>query len=703
MPDEVVRHAEQIELVDMSPEALRRRMAHGNIYPPERVDAALANYFRPGNLSALRELALLWVADRVEENLQGYMDAHGIGDTWETRERVVVAVTGAPGGSQLVRRAARIAGRMRGALVGVHVVQPDGLRNDAGPASVRQHRLVEALGGSYREIVGERVQEALVDFARSEKATQVVVGASRRGRWHELVHGSVVNTIVREADGFDVHVIAQRAPEDDDSTTPSPRALGRRTAQATPPPATATHRGMAAGRRRAAAADRDPRRVPRPVVARHRPPALPRRSRSTAALLGGFAVGLVAAIASSLLVNWYFTPPIHTWTIADPENLIAVVIFVAAAIGASALVDRVTTRSREALRARAEAAALARTSAILIGEPEPVPELLEQLRATFSLTAVSVLSNRDDGWVVDASAGDDPPTEPFEGQQWPLTDDGSSVLVVRSGKLSADDQRVLRTFLDNLELALQSRRLQAEASTASQLAQADQLRTALLQAVSHDLRTPLASIKASSSSLVQDEIAWTPEQRMEFAHTIDSEVDRLTSLVENLLDMSRVQAGAVAPAVRATYLDEVVAAAVTSLGPWNGSAHAEIVVNVPEDLPPVTVDPSLLERAIANVIANAVAWSPASTSVNVDAARIGDSIHLRVVDSGPGVRSEDRSRVFRPFQRLGDRSSQGGVGLGLAVARGFVEANGGEITLDDTPGGGLTVLIALPLTPAHAV
>src|SRR4029079_1001953 len=253
-----------------------------------------------------------------------------------------------------------------------------------------------------------------------------------------------------------------------------------------------------------------------------------------AALLGGFTVGVVAAAASSLLVNWYFTPPIHTWTIADPENLIAVVMFVAAAIGASALVDRVTTRSREALRARAEAAALARTSAILIGEPDPVPELLEQLRATFSLSAVSVLSNRDDGWVVDASAGEAPPTEPFEGQQWQLTDDESSLLVVRAGKLSADDQRVLRTFLDNLELALQSRRLQAEAAAASHLAEADRLRTALLQAVSHDLRTPLASIKASSSSLVQEEVAWTAEERMEFARTIDSEVDRLTTVVENL-------------------------------------------------------------------------------------------------------------------------------------------------------------------------
>ena len=202
MPDEVVRRADQIELVDMSPEALRRRMAHGNIYPPERVDAALANYFRPGNLAALRELTLLWVADRVEEGLQGYMEAHGIADAWETRERVVVAITGAPGGEQLVRRAARIAGRLKGGLIGVHVVPSDGLATRAGPALAAQRRLLEELGGTYREIVGDGVPAALVDFARSEMATQMVIGASRRSRWHELLHGAVVNAIVRRAEGL---------------------------------------------------------------------------------------------------------------------------------------------------------------------------------------------------------------------------------------------------------------------------------------------------------------------------------------------------------------------------------------------------------------------------------------------------------------------------------------------------------------------
>jgi two-component system sensor histidine kinase KdpD len=686
VPDAVVRRADQIELVDMSPEALRRRMAHGNIYPSERVDAALANYFRPGNLAALRELALLWVADRVEENLQSYMEAHGIGDAWETRERVVVAVTGAPGGEQLVRRAARLAGRLRGGLIGVHVVPSDGLASRAGPELSRQRALLSELGGTYREIVGERIPAALVEFARGEKATQIVLGASRRPRWQELTRGSLVGSIVHEAHGFDVHVIANDPTEH------------------------ATTKRRTRRRRRRIGPSRDRQIVGWLLTIL----GLPLLTAVLVALgdhvtlatdlmlflvatvciaaVGGLAVAMAASIAAFLLTNWYFTPPIHTFTIEDPENIAALVVFVVSALAASVLVDRIGTRSREALQARAEAATLARTSGILIGEPDPLPHLLDQLRSTFSLESVALLSNRDDGWVVDASAGDNPPTEPFEGDRWDLNEDGTSVLVLRGAQLNADDQRVLRTFLSNLALALHARRLQADVAVAAHLAEANELRTALLQAVSHDLRTPLASIKASASSLLQSDIAWTPEQRREFAATIDAEADRLNRLVTNLLDMSRLQAGAVTVIRRSVYLEDVVAAALASVD----HDPTRVDVAVPESVPPVEADATLLERAVANIVANAFAWSPERATVRIEAAPIGDRVHLRVIDRGPGVNPADRERVFQPFQRLGDRSTQAGVGLGLAVARGFVHAVGGEISLEDTPGGGLTVVFDLP-------
>jgi two-component system sensor histidine kinase KdpD len=687
VPDEVVRRADQIELVDMSPEALRRRMAHGNIYPAERVDAALANYFRLGNLAALRELALLWVADRVEENLQNYMEVHGITTPWETRERVVLAVTGAPGGQQLVRRAARIAGRLSGGLVGVHVVSSDGLDARAGPELDLQRQLLEQLGGSYREIVAEDVASALVDFARSEKATQLVVGATHRSRWHDLVHGSVVGSIVSKADGFDVHVIA---PGDDgDQPAPRHRPVNRR------------HRLRLPPRRRIAAWVLTLVGLPLLTVV-----LAAGRSQLTLAtdlllflvasvgiaLLGGVVVGITAALLASLLANWFFVEPIHTLTIADPENLVAILIFIAAAVGASLLVDRIERRSREAFQARAEAGALARTSGILIGAPDPLPELLDQLRVTFALDSVSLLSNRDDGWVVDASAGPDPPTDPYHGDAWDLVEDGTSVVVLRGAQLSADDQRVLRTFLSNLTLALESRRLEAEAALAAHLAEGDELRTALLQAVSHDLRTPLASIRASASSLLQPDVVWDQEEVRTFAQTVDASAERLNQLVGNLLDMSRIHAGALETNVGVVYLEDVVASVLSSLG----DRAAPVEVDVPDSLTPVATDRALLEKALTHVVANAVAWSPPSHPVRIEAGQVGDRVHLRVVDRGPGIDPAQRDDVFRPFQRTGDGHNDVGAGLGLAIARGFVEAADGTILLDDTPGGGLTVLIDLP-------
>ena len=230
VPDAAVRRADQIELVDMSPEALQRRMAHGNIYAPEKVDAALGNYFRVGNLGALRELALLWVADRVEDSLQGYMAQHGITSSWETRERVLVAVTGAPGGDDLIRRAARMARRTKGSLVGAHVVSSDGLARPKPELLARHQQLLEELGGSWHQVVGDDVPVTLVTFAKAQHATQIVLGTSHRSRWTEWTRGSIINRIVRDAKGIDVHVIATDGPSFKARRQPVPvvSAYGRR-------------------------------------------------------------------------------------------------------------------------------------------------------------------------------------------------------------------------------------------------------------------------------------------------------------------------------------------------------------------------------------------------------------------------------------------------------------------------------------------
>jgi two-component system sensor histidine kinase KdpD len=691
VPDEVVREADQVELVDMTPEALRRRMAHGNIYAAEKVDAALGNYFRVGNLAALRELALLWVADKVDDALHDYMVDHDIDHVWETRERVVVAMTGAPSGEHLIRRAARMAQRGHGDLIGVHIRPSDGLASDA-PVLLDRHRtLLADLGGQYHEVVGTDIGETMLGFARRENATQLVLGASKRSRWSELVRGSVINKVIRAAGEIDVHVISdlEAEPEELELLPRLPRSRRR---------ATLAPRREAAGWALAAigiplltlllAQFRADLNLPSDML-------LYLLLVCAVAAVGGWRPAVTAAIAASLTVNYYFTEPKYTFTISELENTLALVVFLTVAVLLSVFVTQASLRQREAQRARAEAAALARIAGGLAGDEEPVPEMLGQIRSTFDLHSAAVFSRTDEGWRVEAAVGHPIPASPDQGEVVPLGE--HSVLAVMPPGLAAEDRNVLDAFAGQLATALEQRRLRATAAEAETRAEADQLRTAILRAVSHDLRTPLASIKASATSLLADDITWSPAQQRDFYETIDEEADRLDRLVGNLLDMSRIESGALAVSSRPVGLEEVVGLALASLGDTSG----RVTVAVPVELPPVLADPALLERAVANLVRNALVHAPPATEVRVEGAVLGVRGVLRVVDRGPGIPPDQRDVVFGPFQRLGDGSSTIGVGLGLAVAKGFVEAMAGQLLLDDTPGGGLTATVELPLAAPH--
>jgi two-component system sensor histidine kinase KdpD len=682
IPDAVVRAAEQVELVDMTPEALRRRMAHGNIYPSERIDASLANYFRPGNLAALRELALLWVVDKVDDSLQDYMEAHGIQGPWETRERVVVALTGAPGGDALIRRAARMAMRAHAELFGVHVRSTDGL---AGPSKLLldEHRaLLAEVGGTYHEIVGDDIGKALIEFARAENATQIVLGSSRRSRWVELTRGSVINRVIRASGPIDVHVISSSEPE---LEAPFSRPRGRR---------------ALSGRRQVAGAVMGA--VLLPLLTLIMATARDTFELQTTLLLylltvvaiaavGGMWPALVASVAAFVLANWYFIPPLHQWTIHEGKDLIALVVFLLVAGVVSGFVHFAAQRSAEAARGRAEAETLARLGAQLMTEEDPLPLLIGTLRTTFGLAAMAVLHRSGDGWTVESSTGSPVPATPEEGDLSIAIDDEMQLVVVGPG-LAVEDLALLQAFTGQLALALERRQLRAEAAVAAGLAEANDLRAAILAAVSHDLRTPLSSIKAAVTSLLQQDVDWTPQATHELLATIDEEADRLNTLVGNLLDMSRLQSGALQLVMRDVGLEEVVPAAIKGLGDRAQASD----VSVDETLPRVHADAALLERAVANIVDNAITWSPPEHRVRVDACSVGDErVDLRVVDRGPGIPPDQRDRMFQPFQRLGDQSNNGGTGLGLAVARGFVDAMGGEITVEDTPGGGLTVVISL--------
>ncbi len=677
VPDVLVRSAAQIELVDMSPEALRRRLAHGHVFPAERVGAALANLFRPQVLGALRQLALLWVADRVEEQLERELSPGGSDDTRDVRERVVVAL-GGEGGDQLVRRAARLAGRTGAHLIGVHVVSPD---RQPGPDLERQRRLLTGLGGTYREVVGNDVADAIGTFARVEQATQIVLGARAGGSWSRRA-ASVVGDLVGHIGAADIHVVGT------DASSPR-RLLPSRPARSARPPRQTLLAWMLCI-------------LAPPLLTIVLVPVRAHVSVGSALLLdlcvvmgtaalGGLRPGLVASLNALALTNWFLTPPLHTLAVGDAQNVVALSVFVLVTVVVSVLVDRAARQSREVASARAEAAALARSAATLVGAHDPLPDLLEQLRATFGLGAASVLERSEHGWWPTHVSGSPEILDPAQGTSIDLAADGSLCLVVSGDGLRPEQFEVLRAFADQLTMAVEARRLRADAANSDLLAEADALRAALLRAVSHDFRTPLAIIKASASGLLHTDVDFTESDRRLLLHDIEGAADRLDRMVRDLLDMSRLQAGAVDLTLSEVALEEVVASALAGVP----DAHRRVEVDVSDSLPRVLADAALLERALANLVSNAVAWSPEDIPVRIVAGLVGAHIDLRVIDQGPGVAPEYRERIFVPFQRLGDRSNDAGAGLGLAIAKGFVEAMGARLDLDDTPGGGLTLSIRL--------
>ena len=696
VPDSVVRAADQVELIDMTAEALRRRMAHGNIYPPEKIDAALTNYFRAGNLTALRELALLWLADKVDEGLQRYRAEHDITSTWEARERVVVALTGGPEGDTLIRRAARIAARSSGGdLLAVHVTKSDGLTG-ANPANLaRQRQLVESLGGTYHQVVGDEIADALLTFAKAENATQLVLGASRRGWLLALLTGPGIGArTIRDSGAIDVHIVTH--PHVGTRWGILPRYRG----------------GITRGRQLAGwilavvlaplltlalSVNRSGINLTSDVLAFL-------VAVIVVALVGGFLPAVAEAIVGSLLLNYYFTPPIHQFTIAEANNWLALGVFIAVGLAVSWVVDTTARRTKQAARANAESELLVTTAGSILRGQGALDALLERTREAFGMRSACLLERKDSGasaarspaaaWSLVACAGEAPVSRPDAAEvDIPVTDTLSLVLTGRP--LPAGDRRVLGAFAAYAAVALEQQRLAAEAEAARPIAAADRMRTALLTAVSHDLRTPLASAKAAVTSLRSPDMHWNAADTEELLATADESLDRLTRLVGNLLDMSRLQAGALSLFPRASGLDEIVALALDDLGP----AGRDITVEIPELLPAVRADPAILERVVVNLAENALRYSPAGKAPLITASALGDRVELRVVDRGPGIADDNKERVFVPFQRLGDTDNTTGVGLGLALSRGLAEAMGGTLTAEDTPGGGLTMTVSLPAAP----
>jgi two-component system, OmpR family, sensor histidine kinase KdpD len=409
------------------------------------------------------------------------------------------------------------------------------------------------------------------------------------------------------------------------------------------------------------------------------------------AIVGGFWPAVLAAITASLLLNWYFTKPLHTLTIAEPRNMLALLLFVTVAVTVSSVVHLAARRQVLAARSADEAASLLELAQTVLGGADTPTAVLDHLTSAWGGRAELAERVRDQ-WVSVAVSGSAPPEA--ESVQVPVS---ATVALLIAGQTRAITVRLLDGFAAQAGAALDRDRLRTQAAQAEALAEGNRMRTALLAAVSHDLRTPLASIKASVSTLRQTDVQWTPADEAALLATIEDGADRLDVLIGNLLDMSRLATGSLQPFLRPTSVEEVAPAALLGLAP-----ASSVRIAVPDDLPLVRTDPVLLERVLANLFSNALAHSPAGRPPELRACPAGSSVLLEVLDHGPGVPDAFKLRMFEPFERLGERAAGNGVGLGLAVAKGFLEAMGGTIHAADTPGGGLTVQVSLPGAAAPA-
>lgn len=680
VPDAVVRAADQVEVIDLAPQSLRDRLAAGVVYPAERIDAALSNYFRLGNLTALRELALLWLADEVDSALRTYRAEQGISGTWQARERVVVALTGGPEGETLLRRGARIAARSAGGeLLAVHVSSQDGLRAAAPGALAAQRELIESLGGTYHQVVGDDIPRALVEFARSVNATQLVIGVSRRGRLKAALTGPGIGaTVIRESGDIDVHIVTH-------SAAGGRFALPRVT-------------GGALSRQRVVLGfvvalvggplltwllyvSRTPESITSDVLAFQLLVVV-------VALTGGIWPALFAAVLSGLTLDYLFVAPQFTVEISDPLHLWALFLYVIIAALVSYIVDQAARRARVAHRATAEAELLASVAGSILRGESAVPALIARTREAFGMSGVRLTAA--DGTVL---ATDGEPVRDNRFTSIPIGEPSRATLELHGGPLDASERRLLDVIVAQLGAALERTDLTATAREAGALAETDQVRSALLSAVSHDLRRPLAAAVAAVGGLRNLDENLSPEDRRELLETADESLTTLSTLVTDLLDVSRVQAGVLAVSLRPVDAADVVLAAVEELG--LGPSSVDLALD--RDLPPVHADPVLLQRVVVNVLANAHRHSPAGIPVRVSTSRLGGSAQLRIIDHGPGIPIDRRDDVFAPFQRLGDTDNATGLGLGLALSKGFSEGMGGALTPEDTPGGGLTMVIELPL------
>jgi two-component system sensor histidine kinase KdpD len=729
VPDSIIDRADEVEVIDLTPEDLAQRLQEGKVYMPAQAERAIRNYFKPGNLTALRELALRRTAQRVDEQMVDYMRAHAISGPWAAGERVLVGVNEDPTCLALVRYTRRLADRLRAPWTAVHVEtsKDQSLTEAAQDRIAEALRLAERLGGEAVTVPGSSVAEELIGYARANNCTHIVIAKSRRSRLGELLRGSSTHRIIRQAGEISIHVIA-----------------GQAVARMERPGAEASLPGAGPARRQPRL-DLNAYGGSLLMVAaalgiglllqRYVGVSVISLVFLTAVLASAITYGLWPALAASLVstlaYNFFFLPPLYTFTIADPQNVVALFFFAVIALIASNLTSRVRSQAMAA-RQRAKTTEDLYLFSRKLGSAVTLDDLLwataYQIALMLKLTVVILLPEEgtitvrsgyppedtlDEAdlaaakwcWENDRAAGRGADTLPGAKRLFlPIRTGRGPVGVVGLGSdregplLSPDQRRLLDALCDQAALAIERTTLAHDLDHARLLAETDRLRSALLTSISHDLKTPLASILGAITSLRTYSKAYDEAAKEQLMGTVQEEAERLNRFIANLLDMTRLESGAVEPRLALADLSEVVGSVLTRTAPIL-AAH-KVVVNLASDLPMLRLDFVLLEQVLFNLLDNAAKYAPAGSTVELRGERSGNRVILQVLDEGDGIPPEDLERVFDKFYRVhaADRR-RAGTGLGLAICRGFVEAMGGTIhagNRSDRTGAVFTIEMPVP-------
>lgn len=717
VPDSLLDSAAEIELIDLPPEELRKRLAEGKVYTPEHASLAAQNFFREGNLSALREMALRLTAERVDHELQDYRALKQITRTWKSLERLMVAVSPSPLSERLVRWTRRMAHNLEAPWIGVYVEMPHPLSNKAQAQLTHNLQLIRELGGEVVTTNGTDVIDALMRVARQRNVTQIVVGKPLRGSVQEFLSGgSMVNRLVRVSGDIDIYVVTG-----DEADTTSARPL-------IAPPQFHSNLGQYLGAVVIIA-----------LAVLLGLAATPLLSYQAVALillgtvlLIGFFVGrgpvLLAAAVSALLWDFLFIPPLYTFNISKLEDALLFGLYFIVAL----LMGTLTARARQQeklVSVREERTATLYEFTRNIVNARTLDDMLRQAvqHISHSFNAdLAILLRKSDGeldhavhpistlsldereWSVadwaftnGKEAGAFTDTLPFAAAQYlPLTTPGGVVGVVgvrmrQPERLSWDQEALLETLISQTALAVERALLDIAAERTAVLEESERLYTTLLNSISHELRTPLSTITGAISVLLDDKLSNSRQAQQALGQDIQDAAERLNRLVDNLLDMTRLESGRLALHLEWSDVADVINASLKRVE--RQLADHDLIVEIPPALPLIRIDFVLMEQALVNLLHNAATYTPPGTRIRVMAEVDDGHLLITVADRGPGLAPEDVSRVFEKFYRV-PGAATGGTGLGLSIVRGLVEAHGGTITAENRPTrGGARFIIRLPL------